>query len=922
MTTQQPQLDRANTSFAAKLAVHLKQLAVDANAKPEYAFLKYYQNIVREYMAGIAGEAIDSRGLLLYWTMGLGKSIGAIGIAMDLIASGRQVIMLLTKSLQGNMREAIHKYIKLRTDAEPDYFLGRLPAIDLDKWIERNFNFVSMNASNMIVQVGRAVMGEVAAAKRKPAQRKSRVALDRKLQELTRLASLNGRVLIVDEAHNLFRAITNGSSNALALYDMVMASRDLRCVFLTGTPISNDPFELTACFNMLGSRRPGVITLPESYKDFRQYFVGNDGRIINRGKFQNRIMGLVSHVRHDTIWKDAADGRASTVEFPEELPMKVVRVPMAEQQYVFYQLARDKEREEATKFRGPVAPPAAMTKPKSAASSTYRVASRQLSNYAPPASHKGVKNVDDLPRITSPKFDAILANIDASEGLGLVYSQYTGVGGLGTFTRYLIEHGWTEFEITAEEIAAAAGKSQHTAAAATEVIDIDESMDDGGDVDALLESVVDTANADSGSIADDGKSGSWYGGYGNNWHGSNDPPTFDADQYLADIEEQFERNGELDDDTSGEIIGGYWDDATDETDRYHNLREDLMYIQSHGFDANVSAREHLMRTGGGNSANATTLADPAYVSLLQYNGSAAHSNDDILANNTADAAINDPFNLTQFVGAAAATGRKFAIISGKVDPAKRNAIKAYFNSPENKHGGVIDLLLFSSTGAEGLDLKNVRHIHIMEPYWTYNRLAQIKARGIRNESHVALPAGKRKVATYIYLAVSPHKRFDKNGLPVNFEPGPGEEVRSTDEELYDEAVKDNLGNESYHSAIQEVSLECSLIEGAECRTCAPTDEPLFTRNVRRDIIMADPCRDTRSEEVSALSIVVDGVTYYYQASPTSVFGWTVYEEAPELGGYRPMAESRPEYQRIVAAIENAGAATVAITEQPSLPKNK
>jgi hypothetical protein len=56
---------------------------------------------------------------------------------------------------------------------------------------------------------------------------------------------------IVDEAHNLFNAITNGAKNALALYDLIMETRNIRLIFMSGTPIINDPFELVPCFNMI-----------------------------------------------------------------------------------------------------------------------------------------------------------------------------------------------------------------------------------------------------------------------------------------------------------------------------------------------------------------------------------------------------------------------------------------------------------------------------------------------------------------------------------------------------------------------------------------------------------------------------------------------------------------------------------------------
>src|ERR1700743_1529505 len=190
-------LDRNNTNFTVQLFEHLKKITWGH----EYDFLKYYQNLVRTYINDVD---LDARGCLIYHTMGIGKSMLAIAIAMDLIKE-RQPIILLTKSLQENMRNTIYKYINLRREHEPDYALGRMSESDLDKWINKNYSFVSMNASNMLKQMGRAAEGH--------SVEEFDIALEKKLGEVLKIVSLDGKLLIVDEAHNFFRAITNGSKN-------------------------------------------------------------------------------------------------------------------------------------------------------------------------------------------------------------------------------------------------------------------------------------------------------------------------------------------------------------------------------------------------------------------------------------------------------------------------------------------------------------------------------------------------------------------------------------------------------------------------------------------------------------------------------------------------------------------------------------
>ena len=50
-------------------------------------------------------------------------------------------------------------------------------------------------------------------------------------------------------------------------------------------------------------------------------------------------------------------------------------------------------------------------------------------------------------------------------------------------------------------------------------------------------------------------------------------------------------------------------------------------------------------------------------------------------------------------------------------------------------GERLRVLLVSKTGAEGLDLKYIRQVHILEPYWDQSRINQVIARAVRLNSH-------------------------------------------------------------------------------------------------------------------------------------------------------------------------------------------
>ena len=57
----------------------------------------------------------------------------------------------------------------------------------------------------------------------------------------------------------------------------------------------------------------------------------------------------------------------------------------------------------------------------------------------------------------------------------------------------------------------------------------------------------------------------------------------------------------------------------------------------------------------------------------------------------------------------------------------------------NLYGEIIQLFMITAAGAEGINLKNTRYVHMMEPYWNFVRLEQVMGRARRIKSHIYLP---------------------------------------------------------------------------------------------------------------------------------------------------------------------------------------
>ena len=90
---------------------------------------------------------------------------------------------------------------------------------------------------------------------------------------------------------------------------------------------------------------------------------------------------------------------------------------------------------------------------------------------------------------------------------------------------------------------------------------------------------------------------------------------------------------------------------------------------------------------------------------------------------------------------------------GGIDKKLREENKKIFNTKENMKGNLIKLIMISPSGAEGINLSNVRQVHIMEPFWNEVRIEQVIGRAIRQCEHRNLPMNERTVDVFRYKMV-------------------------------------------------------------------------------------------------------------------------------------------------------------------------
>ena len=113
--------------------------------------------------------------------------------------------------------------------------------------------------------------------------------------------------------------------------------------------------------------------------------------------------------------------------------------------------------------------------------------------------------------------------------------------------------------------------------------------------------------------------------------------------------------------------------------------------------------------------------------------------------------IIDVRTMKPTIGSAPILPACYAMITGdnRLSPNNENEVKGLTNE-NNKDGHKIKVILISRAGSEGIDLKFIRQVHILDPWYNMNRIEQIFGRAIRNMSHKALPFAKRNVLLFMY----------------------------------------------------------------------------------------------------------------------------------------------------------------------------
>lgn len=266
----------------------------------------------------------------------------------------------------------------------------------------------------------------------------------------------------------------------------------------------------------------------------------------------------------------------------------------------------------------------------------------------------------------------------------------------------------------------------------------------------------------------------------------------------------------------------------------------------------------------------------------------------------------DEASVTSFKKGPAFT-KRFIMFSGEEDQRQRAIILAVFNgqwsqltrsilnmftesgfdtgSEKSKyiHGEIIKCIGITGAGAEGISLRNVRQVHIMEPFWNMARLEQVKGRAIRVCSHADLPKAERVVDIYTYVSAFSEKQIEESKISKAIQRSDGN-ITSDQNVLMVAERKDEI-SQKLLQILKEVSVDCEMnfpdnyVDNEPLACFSVSDKGsnpfMFEPNLKQDIIQTKASmKFTGSKPSTAVSGSIGLIIMPYKGKRYIVGPWT------------------------------------------------
>lgn len=211
-------------------------------------------------------------------------------------------------------------------------------------------------------------------------------------------------------------------------------------------------------------------------------------------------------------------------------------------------------------------------------------------------------------------------------------------------------------------------------------------------------------------------------------------------------------------------------------------------------------------------------------------------------------------------------------------------------APNNFMGDIVKIMMITSSGAEGINLRNTRFVHIVEPYWHMVRIDQVIGRARRICSHQDLPEELRTVKVFLYMStLTNEQKTSEKHIELRIRDVSKIDKKTPitmDESLYDIALVKNNINQQLMKSVKESAFDCGLYK-KEDLTCfgygkIKSNDFGSYPSLEQDEQYKEEL-ETKKTVVKMTEVTIGGVKYAYNESTKLVYNLEDYERTKMTG---------------------------------------
>ena len=207
-------------------------------------------------------------------------------------------------------------------------------------------------------------------------------------------------------------------------------------------------------------------------------------------------------------------------------------------------------------------------------------------------------------------------------------------------------------------------------------------------------------------------------------------------------------------------------------------------------------------------------------------------------------------------------------------------IRAKLKGRTNLRGEVLRALFITQSGAEGISLKNVRQVHITEPYWNKNRIDQVIGRANRTNSHAALPNADRNFTAYMYQMVFSEAQLEDRKKRRLLQK---DKNKTTDQVIIGIAERKHVIIEHFLTAMRKAAVDCPLNNADMGCFSFPLDMAdntmAHTLNIEKDVIDSHSRQNMSQKKQKAYKVTVKSMhnrPFIYVSDTGELFDYALY----------------------------------------------